>query len=265
MDDDPPLIEIDKATVFRGKTKVFDGLDLTIAQGEQLAIAGPNGAGKSTLLKLMHREVYPLRDGRGRVAILGRETWNVWDLRRHVGIVSDDLQERYPRHAVGLDVVLSGFFSSIGAHGLLRERVTEAQRERARRVLDDFGVGDMAQQPLSRMSTGQKRRCLLARTMVHEPSTLVLDEPMAGLDLAAAFEFEALIGRLISGGCSIVFVTHHLHEIPPGIERIVLLGGGRVVADGPKSSVLTRDNLEATYGVRLKMQTIDGRCFVYPA
>ncbi|MDX1481690.1 MAG: ATP-binding cassette domain-containing protein, partial [Woeseiaceae bacterium] len=185
--------------------------------------------------------------------------------RRHIGIVSDDLQERYPRHALGLDVVLSGFFASIGTHGLLRERVTEAQCERARRALEAFGVGDMAKQPLSRMSTGQKRRCLLARTMVHEPSTLVLDEPMAGLDLAAAFDFESLIGRLSAQGCSIVFVTHHLHEIPPGIERIVLLGGGGIVADGPRISVLTRDNLEATYGTRLKLQIIDGRCFVYPA
>lgn len=260
----PPLIEIEQATVFRGRTKVFDRLDLRIDRGQRLAIAGPNGAGKTTLLKLINREVYPVRDGRGRVTILGRETWNVWELRRHIGIVSDDLQERYPRDALAMDVVLSGFFSSIGTHGLLARRVTDSHREQAERALDAFGVGDMADRPLAHMSTGQKRRCLLARTMVHEPSTLILDEPMAGLDLAAAFDYQALIRRLIAEGRSIVLVTHHLHEIPPEIDRVMLLGTGGVVADGPKPAVLTRENLETTYATRLRLRIIDDHYFICP-
>ena len=139
-----PLIEIDSATVYRGDTRVFRDFSLNIRCGEQVAIVGPNGAGKTTLLKLINRELYPVHSETGGVRILGRSNWNVWDLRRHIGLVSDDLQTRYPKRATGLDVVLSGYFSSIGAHGLLADDITEAHRSRARDALAEFGVGDFA-------------------------------------------------------------------------------------------------------------------------
>lgn len=261
---DPALLDIRDATIFRGATRVFEGLTLRIERGEQVAVIGPNGAGKTTLLKLINREIYPvLREG-SWVKVLGRSDWNVWALRRQIGLISDDLQARYRRTTTGLDVVVSGYFSSIGTHGQLAGKVTAAKRQRALAVMAELGVADFADVSLERMSTGEQRRCLLGRALVHDPSTLVLDEPLSGLDLAASFDYLERIRGLIASGCSIVLVTHHLNEIPPDIERVVLLRDGRVIADGDKASVLTETNLVATYGVPLSLAVVDGHYLAYP-
>lgn len=260
----PALIDIHNATLYRGSTRVFDDLTLSIDQHEQVAVIGPNGAGKTTLLKVVNREIYPVIKHDSWVRILGKETWNVWELRAQIGIVSDDLHSRYERRTTGLDVVLSGFFSSIGTHGLLANSVDPAQRDNARSIMAELGIPDFAEVPLGQMSTGQQRRCLLARALVHDPATLILDEPTTGLDLAASFDYLARIRRLIAEGRSIVLVTHHLNEIPPDIERVVLLRDGRVVADGAKAAVLNEENLAATYGVPLRLKLVDGYYLPYP-
>ncbi len=260
-----PLIEIRNATIYRGNTRVFDNFDLTIEQHEQVAILGPNGSGKTTLLKVVNREIYPVLQDDSWVRILGRSTWNVWELRSHIGVVSHDLQARYRGTTSGLDVVLSGYLSSVGIHGILAGRISDVQKKKARQVMHDLGVGSLADTPLRNMSTGQQRRCLLGRALVHDPDTLILDEPTAGLDLTASFDYLARIRDLVGKGKNIVVVTHLLNEIPPDIERIVLLREGSIVADGPKEAVLTEENLLMTYGTPIKLARVDGYYLAYPA
>ncbi len=262
---DAPLIDIRNATIFRGSTRVFDNFNLTIEQHEQVAILGPNGSGKTTLLKVVNREIYPVLRDDSWVRILGRSRWNVWQLRSHIGVVSHDLQTKYRSSISGLDVVLSGYLSSVGIHGILAGRISEAQKSDARQVMHDLGVESLADTPLGKMSTGQQRRCLLGRALVHKPDTLILDEPTAGLDLSASFDYLTRIRDLVSNGKNIVLVTHLLNEIPPDIERIVLLREGSIVADGPKEEVLTEDNLQTTYGTLIKLARVDGYYLAYPA
>lgn len=264
MRHDPPLVEIRNATLWRGSTRVFQGLDLVIEQHERVAIVGPNGSGKTTLLKAFNRELYPVADPACVFRILGRERWNVWELRKHVGIVSQDLQQRYQPSTTALEVVVSGFHSSIGVHGLLAERVTAEQVAAAAAALDQLGVGDLAKKALQSMSTGQQRRVLLARALVHQPQTLILDEPTAGLDFAASFDYLQRIRELSAAGRNIVIVTHHLNEIPPEVDRIVLLREGRIVADGDKRAVLTEAILSDVYGVPVRVAEIDGYFIAYP-
>jgi len=253
-----PLIDIRNATVWRGTTRVFENLSLTIRQHERVAILGPNGAGKSTLLKLVDRELYPVRRAGSWVRILGRERWNVWELRQHIGLVSPDLQAGFTPVATVADTVLSGFFSSSGVHPQLREQITQAQVERSSVVMRSLGLGELRDRPYGTLSTGQQRRCLLGRALVHDPDTLVLDEPTSGLDMAAAFDFMARVRELARRGRSLVLVTHHLNEIPPEIERVVVLQDGAVVADGPKADVLTRELISRVYGVDLRVTEVDG-------
>jgi iron complex transport system ATP-binding protein len=261
---DQPLIEISNATIYRGDTCVFKDFNLRIEQHEPVAILGPNGSGKTTLLKVINREIYAARTNAASVRILGRETWNVWDLRSHIGVVSHDLQMRYRENTTGLDVVLSGYLSSIGVHGYLAGRITPAQRVRAASVMDELGVAALAATSLRHMSTGQQRRCLLGRALVHDPHTLILDEPTAGLDLAASFDYLRRIRRLGRDGKNIVLVTHLLNEIPPDMDRVILLKQGKIVADGAKTDVLTEDNLRKTYGVAIRVAKVDGYYLAYP-
>ncbi len=259
-----PLIDIRNATVWRGSTRVFEQLNLEIPQHQQLAILGPNGSGKTTLLKVLNREIYPVASADSQVRILGRKTWNVWELRAHIGIVSHDLQTRYRPTTSGLHVVVSGFLSSVGVHGILAKQIRPQQVARARAAMAELGVAELADTPLQHMSTGQQRRCLLARALVHDPHTFILDEPTAGLDIAASFDYLARIRNLVRAGKNVVLVTHAVHEIPPAIDRVILLRAGRIVADGKRADVLTEENLSKTFGVELRVAKVDDYYLAYP-
>jgi iron complex transport system ATP-binding protein len=260
-----PLLDIRNATIYRGENRVFHRLNLTIGQHEQVAILGPNGSGKSTLLKVINREIYPVAADGSWVRILGRDRWNVWDLRSRIGIVSHELHASYRDTTTALHVVLSGYLSSVGVHGILAGRITSAQRAKAREIMANLGIGDLADTPLRRMSTGQQRRCLLGRALVHEPETLILDEPTAGLDLTASFDYLARVRQLVAKGRSIVLVTHLLNEIPPEIERIILVRQGVIIADGRKDSVLTIEHLQEAYDTRIRLAKVDDYWLAYPA
>jgi len=249
MPPEAALIEIRNATLYRGSTCVFENLNLHIGLHEQTAILGPNGAGKTTLLKLINREIYPVATKASSVNLLGRESWNVWDLRSEIGIVSDDLQSRYLRSTAGLDVVLSGFFSSIGMHGLLAKRITDAQRKRARDIMLDLGVGAYANVPLCKMSTGQQRRCLLARALVHDPATLILDEPTNGLDPTQIQHMRRLI-RELARTATVILSTHILPEVQAICDRVIIIRTGRKVLDA---------RLDELQGNRRLLLTSDAR------
>ncbi len=252
-----PLIEIHNATVYRGSNRVLDGFSLRIDQGESVAVLGPNGAGKSTVLKLLTRELYPVQDDDSYVRILGKERFRVSDLRAVLGLVSHDLQREYLEFVKGRDVVLSGFAGSVGLHGVDHE-FSDDERQRCDAMMQELGIADLADRPLGRMSTGQQRRCLLARALVNRPNTLVLDEPTSGLDLTAAFSYLNTVRSLMREGVSVVLVTHHVNEIPPEVERVVLLDQGRVIADGAKDEVISQKSLEALYRVPLRLSTVHG-------
>ena len=259
---DAPLIEIRNATLWRGSTRVFTELNLSIKQGERVAIIGPNGSGKTTLLKTINREIYPVVQDGASVKILGKSDWNVWALRKHIGILSHDLQQRYPPRTRAIDVATSGFHSSIGVHGTVASRVSDDERRRAADVLDSLDMHEHHDTPLCRLSTGQQRRCLLARALVHRPTTLILDEPTSGLDFAASFDFLSRIRRLED--CNVILVTHHLNEVPPEIDRIVVLKAGRVAADGRKTDVLTSELLSEVYETPIRVAEIEGHYVAYP-
>ena len=261
---EPKLIEIHNASIWRGKTHVFNNLTLSIEQHERVAILGPNGSGKTTLLKTINRELYPVVAENAWIRILGREQWNVWELRKHIGVVSHDLHNRYTATTTALQVVVSGFHSSIGVHGILAKLVSKEQVERAIDTLDTLGIGSLRDTPLKSMSTGQQRRCLLGRALVHRPDTLILDEPTSGLDFAASFDYLDRIRQLSASGHNIVLVTHHLNEIPPEVERVVLLKGGKVAADGEKTSLLTSECLSTVYDTSIRVIERDGYFLAYP-
>jgi iron complex transport system ATP-binding protein len=261
---DEPLIAIHNATIYRGDTRVFKDFSLTIHQHEQVAILGPNGSGKTTLLKTLNREIYPVTNDQSWLRILGKDRWNVWDLRAQIGIVSHELQMRYTKTNTGLQVVLSGYLSSIGIHGLLAAHLNKTNTERALEVMRELAIDDLAEKPLGNMSTGQQRRCLLARALVHDPDTLILDEPTAGLDLTSSFDLMGRISGLIKAGKSLLLVTHQLNEIPPDVDRVILLRQGKIIADGKKSNVLTDENLFRAYDTDIRVSKVGGYYLASP-
>jgi iron complex transport system ATP-binding protein len=262
---EPPLIEIHNATVWRGTTRVFQDFSLTVNQHERVAILGPNGSGKTTLLKLINRELYPVANDSSWVKVLGRERWNVWELRKHIGLVSEDLQAGFMPNASVLEVIVSGFFSSIGIHYQLQAHLLSSQLEKSAAVMHTLGLDALRDREYKTLSTGQQRRCLLGRALVHDPETLILDEPTSGLDLTAGFDYLARVRTFARHGGNLVVVTHHLNEIPPEIERVIILKNGAIHADGTKSEVLSGEVLSQVYETPLRITDVEGHYFAFPA
>jgi iron complex transport system ATP-binding protein len=190
------------------------------------------------------------------VRILGRERWNVWELRKSLGVVSHDLQTQYLGHVRGIEVVLSGYYASVGVYDY--QSFDESRIENAKQIINRLGVEDIGERIFSTMSTGQQRRFLLGRALIHQPKHLVLDEPTSGLDLKATFQYLDVIRRLMQEGRTILLVTHHIHEIPPEIDRVILMSEGRIVEDGPKEDMLTDDKLSRLFDVPIHIVSANG-------
>ncbi len=250
------IIEIKNATVFRGQTRVFDNLSLELIQGCNTAILGPNGAGKSTLLKLLSRELYAVQRADSYIRLYGKERWDVWQLRAHFGLVSHDLQQQYVGNARGFNIILSGYYSSIDT--AWHHTFSATDKVRAQQVLETLGIHDLQDKMFSTMSTGEQRRFLLGRALINDPDTLVLDEPTSGLDLKACFQYLEIIRRLMQEGKTVALVTHHIHEIPPEISRVVLLKKGWVMADGEKQDILTNANLSMLFDTPVELVQTNG-------
>jgi len=252
----PPLLDLENVTMLRGGRPVLDGLTFRIDLGENVAILGPNGSGKSSLLKLLTRELYPVtRDTTFRMRILGKDRWELFDLRRHLGIVSMDLQADFARECSGWEAVVSGFFSSVG---LWNHKVTPAMERKAWRALERLEVGHLANRLMTEMSSGEARRMLLGRALIHDPEALVLDEPTTSLDLRLVRELRETMRKLARGGTALILVTHAIEEVIPEIHRVILLREGRVFKDGPRDEVLTSENLSELYRMKVRLEEDGG-------
>jgi iron complex transport system ATP-binding protein len=265
-----PVLELRNATVVKNERRILDGLTLTIPSGEHTAIIGPNGAGKSALVSLLTHDDRPLRheDDSPSVLVFGESRWNVFDLKSQLGIVSADLHHRFvlgnnEGRVSAEAAVLSGFLAT---QGILRYgAVTPEMRTRAADALTRMGVAHLAKRSLGEMSTGEARRVLLARALVTAPRALVLDEPTTGLDLVARHDFTERVREVARAGTTIILITHHIEEIVPEIQRVVLVSAGRIAASGAKRDVLTSARISALFDAAIALEENDGYFYARPA
>jgi iron complex transport system ATP-binding protein len=244
-------------SVQRGERIVLDGISLSIAQGEHVAILGPNGCGKSTFIKLLTRELYPrLKPEPWSLRILGRDRWHLFDLRNHLGIVSGDWMQMCTRDYSAYEIVLSGFFGSVGVWP--NHEVTPVMEEKTRAILELLDVSHLAARNTNELSSGEARRILIGRALVQNPQALVLDEPTTSLDFRATYELREILRKLAGNGISILMVTHHLPDIIPEMQRVILIREGRVYRDGAKQEVLTSEALQGLFEIPAEVLERDG-------
>jgi molybdate transport system ATP-binding protein len=216
------VFEASDVTVLVEGRPVLHDLAFTLRAGERVAVVGANGAGKSTFLRLLAGEEQPARGTIVRLDLGPRP--DLMELRRRIGLVSPELQARHRFDATGEEVVLSGFHGTIG----LADEPTDGERRRAREAMAELGVPHLAERHLLTLSYGELRRLLLARALAPGPAVLLLDEPLAGLDAAARAWALRVVGEACDRGTSLVAVTHHRDELPAGVERVLVLEGGRL-------------------------------------
>ena len=239
------FLELRRVNVARGERVVLHDVNLSIRTGEHVAILGPNGCGKSALILTMTCQIYPMVQPGMKVRIFGRERWNLTELRRHFGVVGTELPGERTAVTTGLDAVIAGFFSASTLWPNLH--VTEEMRARAWEALERIEATRLAEQLVGTMSAGEKRRIVIARALVHRPRQLLLDEPSNALDLAAQRELRDTLRRLAKEGTGLVLVTHHLGDILPEIDRIIMMRDGRIAGDGPRQELLTEARLSELF------------------
>jgi iron complex transport system ATP-binding protein len=253
----PLLLDFHNLTLARGDRRVLRGFSLQVRRGEHIALLGPNGSGKSTLVKLITCELYPETGIRNmRFQLFGQDNWALDDVRQRIGIVALDMlqnlsHEVMARQVTAREMVLSGFFNSLGLWP--HHRPTQAHKRRARELMRFLEISHLASRPLSAMSSGEQRRAMIGRALVHDPEALILDEPTTSLDPGALREFRTVLRKLARAGKSLILVTHHIADLIPEIERVILMKGGRIVADGPKVRVLTSSALSRLFGAQLRV------------
>jgi iron complex transport system ATP-binding protein len=256
-----PLLDLRNVRVMRGEKIVLDDFSLRVHVNEHVAVLGPNGCGKSTLIKTITRECYPMVRAGSSMTILGQKSWNVFELRSLLGIVSNDLMASCTGDASGLDVVLSGFFSSTRIFP--NHSVDPKRRELAEAALADLGVSHLAERAVEEMSSGEAKRVLIARALVHKPRALLFDEPCNSLDILAQRSLRETMRSLAHSGIGIILVTHELPDIVPEIERVVLMSNGRIVADGRKEEILQTKNLGKLFGLKVELGRREGYSHIW--
>jgi iron complex transport system ATP-binding protein len=252
----PPFLELTHVNVARGDNMVLHDINLSVNTGEHIAILGPNGCGKSTLIKTITCECYPIVQPETRVNIFGRERWDLTELKKRLGVVSAELPGRPTLHTTGRDAVLTGFFSSSTLWPNLT--VTAAMRARADEVLEQIDAVNLVDKPVGEMSAGQQRRIMIGRALVGSSQMLLLDEPSNALDISAQRELRNLLRKLAQQGTGILLITHHIADIIPEIDRILLLREGRIIGDGPKDELLTAPTLSDLFRTEVQLTLRDG-------
>lgn len=259
-----PILELHNATVRRDGINILDHVSLTIHLNEHTAIIGPNGSGKSTFIKLIMQHILPLasKDGTAPVRMFGKDHWNVDQLRSKLSIVSSDLQNDFLHntkhgHITGLEAVVSGFFSSLRLFP--HQTVSKRMFKKAHKALSLMDSEHLAEKMLDEMSTGEVRRMLIGRALVTSPDVLVLDEPTTSLDFVARHNFMEQIRNVIRSGTTLILVTHHIEEVIPEIQRVVLLKQGRALFDGAKEEILTSSSVSEIFDHPVKLNAKNGR------
>ncbi len=249
-----PLVNFKNVYLKYDDTEVLKFIDLMINEGEHTVILGSNGSGKSSLIKLISCELYPsIMSSPHTKEILSQSRWDINELRQHIGIVTNDIHNRFlfdASHISGLEVVISGFFGTLGVFN--HQEIEQSHTDRASVVMSELNISHLSTKKVSTMSTGELRKCIVARALVHPLRLLLLDEPTVGLDIKSQIDFIDFM-RKLSKNTTILLVTHHIEEIFSEIERAIFIKNGEIFADGYIKDVLTSENISNLFNTKLSI------------
>lgn len=251
------VIDLQNVSVIRGGKAIIDAISFQASSDQRWVVLGPNGAGKTTMLRVCAAQIHP---SAGSATILGSRLGevNVFELRTRIGFASSALANQIPNSESVLNAVMTASYGVTGRWNEIYEPIDE---RRARRVLGEWELGDFAERPFGTLSDGERKRVQIARSIMTDPELLLLDEPVASLDLAAREQTLRLLGgyAMSPDAPAMAMVTHHLEEIPAGFTHAMLLQDGKIIARGEIGATITSASISETFRFPLKVSYQEGR------
>ncbi|MFA6618328.1 MAG: ATP-binding cassette domain-containing protein [Candidatus Neomarinimicrobiota bacterium] len=259
---DTPILDFKNIHAHYGTEPVLENVNLKIKSGQHWAILGANGSGKSSLIKLISNELYPDPYYFYKKELFGQENWHIFDLKSYFGIITNDLHNYFYHHAKAIPVneaILSGFYSSVGVFP--HQLFSDQQLNKVREVLEILEISHLEQRRIGELSTGELRRVVVGRALIHDPQAFILDEPTVGLDIKAQDQFIHTM-RKLSKHSTIILITHHLEEIFPEISHIALMYNKSIFQQGKKADILTSENLSKVFDMPIDLKNENGRYYL---
>tara|TARA_Y100001968_G_scaffold146838_1_gene134288 strand:- start:1149 stop:1955 length:807 start_codon:yes stop_codon:yes gene_type:complete len=247
--------------IIKGK-KILSNINLNFREGEIITILGPNGSGKSTLIKLISRSIYPRFKKDSKLAIYGKETINIWEMRSKISFLNNDIHERINPKLIAKDLLVSAIYGAIGLP--LRVIPTELQYKSAINLMERFYLGNKINSPYNELSDGQKRILQILRALIVNPKVIVLDEPTVNLDLKAYFVLLECLSTIANQGISLLISTNDIESIIKETTRVIFIKDGIIKEDGKTNEQLNSVSLSSLYGIDIEVINIKGYWRVLP-
>ena len=254
--------DLKNINVYIDQKKVLSNININLHYGENTVILGPNGSGKTTFLKLLNRSIYPITSYHSSFKLFNKENINIWDLRKRIGFLFKEMEQRVNNGVKLYDVISSGF------SGIFNSRYTNLLSEREKikinNLINEWDLSNIIDNDFQSLSDGQKRRALLARALVYEPSLLVLDEPFCNLDLKSNYILNKNINKLINQSINIIYITHNLDSILPETNRVILMKEGKIINDGSPNELINTKILSDLFNISINVIEQEGYWRILP-
>ena len=246
--------EAENINCFKNGYRVLKDLNLKISYSENVILIGPNGSGKSSLIEVINRNIYPVITNKSKLKIFNKELINLWELRKRISTVNNDIKNRINPNLQVFDLILSGLY---GRYCFIKNK-SERDSYKVEKIIKKMNISNLSKKYFSHLSDGEKQISLIARALIRKPDILILDEPIANLDYKSKFLVVDKINELSKLNTKIFCVTHDISTITKIYDRVIMLKDGKIIADGHQKKVLNSENLNNLYGIDVELTKNDG-------
>ena len=239
---------------FKNGFRVITDLNLKISYSENIILIGPNGSGKSSLIDVINRNIYPVVANESKLKIFDKELINLWELRKRISTVNNEIKNRINPYLQVFDLILSGLY---GRYCYIQNK-SESDFYKVEEFMNKMNIKNLSNKYFSYLSDGEKQISLIARALIKKPKILILDEPIANLDYKSKFFVIDKVNELSKLNTKILCVTHDISMITKIYDRVIMLKGGEIIADGYQNKVINRENLKNLYGIEVEVTKNNG-------